>query len=185
VLRAHLAFATDARRRGDEHGPLDWTPEVAHPLNDGEKLIADAVLHYTLIRAGQRTKLRAFIEVDRATMGSERLATKLIEYARLWAYEPQPAGRQRPRHPSGAAWLRWYPLFPRVLFILTGASRPVLTHRISDLQAMAAQHPLVAALARDVPLGAATLEDLEYHGPTADVWTPLAAGEDQCPWHAL
>ncbi|MGW2936345.1 replication-relaxation family protein [Streptomyces sp. NPDC001156] len=185
TVRAHLAFVADARRRGDEHGPLDWTPEVAHPLSDGEKLIADAVLHYTLIRAGQRTKLRAFIEVDRATMGSERLATKLIEYARLWAYEPQPAGRQRPRQPSGAAWLRWYPLFPRVLFILTGASRPALAHRISDLQAMAAQHPLVAALARDVPLGAAILEDLEHHGPAADVWTPLAGGEDQCPWYAL
>jgi hypothetical protein len=48
-----------------------------------------------------------------------------------------------------------------------------------------AQHPLVAALARDVPLGAAILEDLEAHGPAADVWTPLAGGEDQCPWYAL
>ncbi len=44
-------------------------------------------------------------------MGSERLATKLIEYARLWTYEPQPAGRQRARQTSGAAWLRWYPVF--------------------------------------------------------------------------
>ncbi|WP_438307034.1 replication-relaxation family protein (plasmid) [Streptomyces sp. HUAS TT11] len=185
AVRAHLAFAQDARRRGDEHGHLDWTPEVAHPLSDGEKVITDAVLHYTLIRGEQRTKLRAFIEVDRATMGSERLATKLIEYARLWTYEPQPAGRQRARQPSGAAWLRWYPVFPRVLFVLTGASPYVLHHRISDLQAMAAQHPLVAALARDVPLGAAVLEDLEAHGPSADVWTPLAGGEDQCPWYAL
>jgi hypothetical protein len=88
VVRAHLAFVIDARRRGDEHGPLDWTPEVSHPLNDGEKVITDAVLHYTPIRPGQRTTLRTFIEVDRATMGSERLATKLIDYARLWAYEP-------------------------------------------------------------------------------------------------
>jgi hypothetical protein len=30
---------------------------------------------------------------------------------------------------------------------------------------MAAQHPLVAALAREVPLGATTLNDLEAQGP--------------------
>jgi hypothetical protein len=187
VVRTHLAFVADARRRGDEHGHLDWTPEVSHPLSDGEKIITDAVLHYTLIRANQRTKLRAFIEVDRTTMGSERLATKLIDYARLWAYEPQPGGRQRARQAAvpGAVWLRWYPVFPRVLFVLTGASRYTLEHRISDLQAMAAQHPLVAALAREVPLGAAVLDDVEEQGPAADVWMPLAGGEDHCPWYAL
>ncbi|MDN3028624.1 replication-relaxation family protein [Streptomyces sp. S.PB5] len=181
VVRTHLAFVADARRRGDEHAHLDWTPEVSHPLSDGERVIADAVMHYTLIRGGQRTKLRAFVEVDRSTMSSERLAAKLIEYARLWSYEPQFAGRQRPRTPAGmgAVWLRWYPVFPRVLVVLTGTSRYVLANRISDLQAMVTQHPLVTALGRDVPLGAAVLEDLEEHGPTADVWVPLAGGARQ------
>ncbi|MGW3651675.1 replication-relaxation family protein [Streptomyces sp. NPDC000878] len=80
VIRTHLAFVTDARRHGDEHGHLDWTPEVAHPLSDGDKLITDAVMHYTLISDDQRTKLKAFVEVDRTTMSSERLASKLIEY---------------------------------------------------------------------------------------------------------
>lgn len=50
VVRSHLAFVADARRRGDEHGHLYWTPEVSHPLSDGEKVIADAVMHYTLMR---------------------------------------------------------------------------------------------------------------------------------------
>lgn len=111
-------------------------------------------------------------------MSSERLATKLIEYARLWSYEPQPAGRHRSRQPAvpGAVWLRWYPVFPRVLFVLTGASRHVLDNRISDLQAMATQHPLVAALARHVPLGAAVLDNLELQRPTGAVWAPLAGG---------
>jgi hypothetical protein len=180
VLHTHLAFVRDARTRGDEHGYLDWTPEVSHPLSDGNKVIADAVMHYTLTGHDQeqRTKLRAFIEVDRTTMSSERLASKLIEYARLWAYEPQPNGRQRTRHtPAAAVWLRWYPVFPRVLFVLTGASRNVLANRISDLQAMVDQHPLVATLARHVPLGAAPLEDLQQHSPTGEVWTPLAGGE--------
>jgi DNA-binding MarR family transcriptional regulator len=186
VIRTHLAFVTDARRRGDEHGHLDWTPEVSHPLSDGEKIITDALMHYTVIGEDQRTKLRAFVEVDRTTMSSERLASKLIEYARLWSYEPQPVGRQRSRQSAvpGAVWLRWYPVFPRVLFVLTGASRYVLGNRISDLQAMVAQHPLVGTLARQVPLGAAVLDDLELQGPTGDVWVPLAGGGPR-PWTEL
>ncbi|MEV5521959.1 replication-relaxation family protein [Streptomyces pseudogriseolus] len=175
VLRTHLAFVADARRRGDEHGFLDWTPEVSHPLGDGEKIITDALMHYTLTSPRQRTKLRAFVEVDRTTMSSERLASKLIDYARLWSYEPQPVGRQRSRQPAaaGPAWLRWYPVFPRLLFVLTGGSRQVLHNRISDLHAMVDQHPLVATMARTVPLGAAVLDDLEAQGPTGEVWTPL------------
>ncbi|MDH3038695.1 replication-relaxation family protein [Streptomyces sp. TRM75561] len=175
VLRTHLAFVADARRRGDEHGFLDWTPEVSHPLGDAEKIITDALMHYTLTSPRQRTKLRAFVEVDRTTMSSERLASKLIDYARLWSYEPQPVGRQRSRQPAaaGPAWLRWYPVFPRLLFVLTGGSRQVLHNRISDLHAMVDQHPLVATMARTVPLGAAVLDDIETQGPTGEVWTPL------------
>ncbi|AWW41858.1 hypothetical protein DN051_38830 [Streptomyces cadmiisoli] len=182
VLRTHLAFAADARRRGDEHGPFDWTPEVAHPIGDGERVIADAVLHYTLTGSGGRTKLRAFLEIDRTTMSSERLATKLIDYARLFTHTPQSMTRARHHQHTatarpGPAWLRWYPVFPRVLFVLTNASRRTLENRISDLKAMTAQHPHVATMARTVPLGAAVLEDLETHGPYAKVWTPLVSGE--------
>jgi hypothetical protein len=49
---------------------------------------------------------------------------------------------------------------------------------------MAAQHPLVATMARTVPLGAAVLEDLEAQGPTGDVWVPLGGGESR-PWTEL
>ncbi|MCC9708254.1 replication-relaxation family protein [Streptomyces sp. MNU76] len=182
VLRTHLAFVADARRRGDEHGHLDWTPEAFHSIGDGEKVVADAVMHYTLIEGQQRRKLRAFVEVDRATMSSERLAAKLIEYARLWTYEPQPIGRRR--QAGGPGWLRWYPVFPRVLFVLTGAGRQAMDNRISDLKAMVAHHPLVAEFAREVPLGAVVLEDLDEYGPTADVWVPLA-GDKPRPWTEL
>ncbi|MGQ4426662.1 replication-relaxation family protein [Streptomyces violaceoruber] len=187
VLRTHLVFVADARERGDEHGFLDWTPEVSHSLGDGEKVIADALLHYTLTGPGQRTKLRALVEVDRTTMSSERLASKLIDYARLWSYEPQPMGRNRSRQPvlPGPAWLRWYPVFPRILFVLTGGSRRVLDNRISDLQAMTAQHPLVATMARTVPMGATILEDLESKGPTTGtVWAPLDGSQPR-PWLRL
>lgn len=183
VVRAHLPSATDARRLGHEHGPWDWPPEVAHPIGEGERLVADAVLHYTATEGQHRRKLHAFVEVDRTTMSSERLAVKLIDYARLFQYETQPVGRRRTAT-TGPAWLRWYPVFPRVLFILTGATRGRLADRISDLQAMTAQHPLVAGLAREVPLGATILEDIERHGPSAPVWVPLA-GADPRPWTSL
>ncbi|WP_328457581.1 replication-relaxation family protein [Streptomyces sp. NBC_00386] len=176
VLRTHLAFVADARRHGDEHGHLDWTPEVSHAIGDGERVVADAVMHYTVTSGEHRRKLRAFIEVDRTTMSSERLAAKLIEYARLWSYEPPTTGRRRA---TGPGWLRWYPLFPRVLFVLTGATQPTLRNRISDLQAMVAQHPLVGTLAGQVPLAAAVLDDIELQGPSGDVWVPLIGGGGQ------
>ncbi|MFF4732296.1 replication-relaxation family protein [Streptomyces mirabilis] len=176
VVRTHLAFAEDARRLGHEHGPWDWTPEVSHSIGEGEHVMADALMYYTAIESEHRRKLRAFVEVDRNTMSSERLAVKLIEYARLFQYEAQPVGRRR-QAAAGPAWLRWYPVFPRVLFVLTGASRSRLENRMSDLQAMVAQHPLVAALAREVRLGAAVLEDIEQHGPAQTVWVPLSGGK--------
>ncbi|MEU6375517.1 replication-relaxation family protein [Streptomyces sp. NPDC046909] len=183
VVRTHLTFAADARRLGHEHGPWDWTPEVAHSIGEAERLVADAVMHYTVVDGEHRRKLRAFVEIDRTTMSSERLAVKLIEYARLFHYEAQPVGRRRPVS-TGPVWLRWYPVFPRVLFILTGASRSRLEGRINDLQAMTAQHPLVAALAREVQLAASVLEDIEEHSPSAPVWVPLAGGEPR-PWTDL
>ncbi|WP_217236442.1 replication-relaxation family protein [Streptomyces sp. AC555_RSS877] len=183
VVRSHLAFAADARRLGHEHGPWDWTPEVSHAMGDGERIVADALMYYTAVDGEERRKLRAFVEVDRTTMSSERLAVKLIEYARLFRYEAQPVGRHRPAS-AGPSWLRWYPVFPRVLFVLTGASRNRLENRMSDLQAMVAQHPLVAGLAREVPLAAAVLEDLEEQGPAQAVWIPLAGGKPR-PWTDL
>jgi hypothetical protein len=72
----------------------------------------------------------------------------------------------------------------RVLFVLTGASRSRLKNRMSDLQAMVAQHPLVTVLAREVRLGAAVLEDIEQHGPAQTVWVPLAGGKPR-PWTDL
>ncbi|GGV69809.1 hypothetical protein GCM10010277_80190 [Streptomyces longisporoflavus] len=187
VVRAHLAFAADARQRGDEHGPHDWTPEVAHHLGDGQRLIADALMHYSLARPdGGSTKLRAFIEIDRTTMSSERMASKLIEYARFHRYQPTPAGRRTPA-PSleGPAWMRWYPLYPRILFILTGATRRTLNNRTTDLRSMADIHPAVTDLARHTPLAAAILEDLEQHGPAAPLWTPLTGTPEPRPWTDL
>lgn len=111
VVPAHLTFAADARQLGHEHGPWDWTPEVSHSIGKRERVVADAVMHYTVIKGEQRRKLRAFVEVDRTTMSSERLAVKLIEYTRLHQHEAQPvadAGAP-PRSPAGCARIRSSP----------------------------------------------------------------------------
>ncbi|WP_326693366.1 MULTISPECIES: replication-relaxation family protein [unclassified Streptomyces] len=176
VTRSALAFLHDARAREDEFSPLDWQPEVAHPLRDGtadgeRMLIADAVMRYTRT-APTRALLRAFIEVDRATESPERLARKLITYARFHSARPLP------RRGAAAAdglpqWQRSYPRFPRVLFLLTNAGPRALAQRVSDLQAMARQHPLVSSFAAEVPLGVALLEEVEEAGASGPVWTSL------------
>ncbi|MFE5841967.1 replication-relaxation family protein [Streptomyces niveus] len=185
-VQAHLTFVADARRRGDEHNHLDWTPEVSHHIGEGERLVADAVMHYTVEPDGQRTKLRAFVEMDRATTSSERLAAKLIAYARFRYYDPTPIGRRRGHQAvTVESWQRWYPAFPRILFILTSAPPRTLNNRIQDLRAMVREHPAVAALGGDVALGAAILEDLEEQGPSGPVWVPLAADGPSRSWMDL
>ncbi|WP_168714205.1 hypothetical protein [Streptomyces sp. A1136] len=50
---------------------------------------------------------------------------------------------------------------------------------------MTATHDLVRQLAAHVPLGAATLEDIETQGPHAKVWTPLAGDAESRGWTEL
>lgn len=189
VTRTALAFIEDARRRGDEVTASDWTPEVVHPIRDGagdgdRALIADALLRYTRV-APERAMLRAFVEVDRATESSERLASKVIAYARFHNHVPV-AGRRTAVDVAGLhSWQRTYPVFPRILFVLTGVGRQGLLHRVADLRAMVCEHPLTDQLAAEVPLGAAVLEELEEHGPSAPVWWPLGNESNRCSWMEL
>ncbi|MEY9842775.1 replication-relaxation family protein [Streptacidiphilus sp. EB103A] len=191
VLRTHLAFLTDARRRGDEYGVLDWVPERYHKITDqhDDAVIADALLHYTATSTGTggRAQFRAFVEVDRATTSSERLATKLIGYGRFLEYTPLPVGRRSAAQTQSALplWQKSYPLFPRVLFVITNIGGLGLRNRIEDLKSMASAHPLAANLVRKVPVGVARLEDLEEHGPSATVWTALDGRNQPCGWMDL
>ncbi|MEK2479119.1 replication-relaxation family protein [Streptomyces noursei] len=189
VTRTACAFIEDARRRGDEVTASDWTPEVAHPIRDGagdgdRALIADALLRYTRT-APTRAMLRAFVEVDRANESSERLASKVITYARFYDHVPV-AGRRSAANLSGMrAWQRTYPVFPRLLFVLTGAGRQALLHRVADLRAMVCEHPSTERFAQDVPVGAALLEELEELGASAPVWWPLDGRTGRCSWMEL
>ncbi|MFI9601479.1 replication-relaxation family protein [Streptomyces sp. NPDC052043] len=102
---------------------MDWIPEVHHPIGSGEAVIPDALMYYrrSPVDGDNGSMLRAFVEVDRATMGPERLAAKLPAYERLHRYVPAVPGR-RPtlQEPAVEEWRRRYPLFLRVLFVLDG-----------------------------------------------------------------
>jgi hypothetical protein len=167
----------DARRRGDVYPPLDWNPEVCHPLGSGEAVIPDALLPYRLgSHNGSRgAMLRAFVEVDRATMGPERLAAKIHAYDRLHRYVPVTVVR-----PQASAyevptkdWRRRSPVFPRLLFVLDGTGPAGIANRVHAVRANA---ELTGADFRaTVPILAAPLTDLLREGPSASVWRPVTA----------
>ncbi|MFE5687839.1 replication-relaxation family protein [Streptomyces sp. NPDC056512] len=175
VVETGIAFVDWARRLGDECSPLDWEPEVAHRIRHGESrgvddafMIPDAVLRYThTTGSGRRRMLSFFIEVDRATMQTTRLAAKLTAYARYQSYVPTVG---RGRRTTREAWRDHYPAFPRLLIVLTGASDRVLANRVQDLRALAATDPRVSKLTAAVT----TLQLLQDKGPFAPIMTPLS-----------
>ncbi|CCK30503.1 hypothetical protein BN159_6124 [Streptomyces davaonensis JCM 4913] len=187
VTETALAFLEDARRRGDLCRPLDWIPEVHHPLGGREAVIPDALMYYQRGPAdgdNGGAMLRAFVEVDRATMGPERLAAKLGAYARLYSYTPTPVARHRPsvaQHPVQEEWRRHYPLFPRVLFVLDGTGPVGVTNRIRALRA-AAKAPELTPFLHAVPVMAAALTDLRTHGPSEPVWHPVHDPDRVVAW---
>ncbi|MER7572973.1 replication-relaxation family protein [Streptomyces sp. NPDC126514] len=185
VTETALTFIEDARRIGDLCRPLDWIPEVYHPLGSGEAVIPDALMYYARgTTAGDGTMLRAFVEVDRATMGPERLGAKLGAYSRLHSYTPTPfAGHRRTvtQGPVQEEWRRHYPLFPRLLFVLDGTGPIGIKTRLDALQgaAKASEQPL---LFHTVPILTAALADLRNNGPSAPVWHPVLGPDCAVPW---
>ncbi|WP_405953445.1 replication-relaxation family protein [Streptomyces phaeochromogenes] len=184
VTETALAFLQDARRHGDLCRPLDWIPEVHHPIGSGEAVIPDALLYYRHGSADDGSMLRAFVEVDRATMGPERLAAKLTAYARLHGYVPSVPGR-RPtiQEPALEDWRRRYPLFPRLLFVLDGTGPAGVKTRIRALRA-AARELAAFSFLHDVPVLAAQLTDLLRDGPSAPVWRPVQDPAQLVAWHS-
>jgi hypothetical protein len=126
--------------------------------------------------------LRGFVEVDRATMGPERLAAKLPAYERLYRYVSAVPGR-RPalQEPGLEEWRRRYPLFPRILFVLDGTGPAGVENRIRALRAGAGQLAPSGFL-YDSPVFAASLADLLHHGPSAPVWRPVHDPGQRVHW---
>lgn len=186
TVETGLAFTEWARTLGHECGPLDWSPEVAHPYRDDTRpgedftLIPDAVLHYVHTTPAQRTLLTLFIEVDRTQMTVARLAQKLHAYAAYQGHTPQltasRGARTVHRTSTVPAWRSRYPTFPRLLLVLTGASTARLARRIADLRSLAAADPALSA--GTLRAGVTTLEQLQSQGPFAPIFTPVLGPGD-------
>ncbi|WSX07686.1 replication-relaxation family protein [Streptomyces sp. NBC_00988] len=184
VTETALVFLEDARRRGDVCEPLDWMTEVHHPIGSGEAVIPDALLYYRHGPADGAggAMLRAFVEVDRATMGPERLAAKLTAYERLHRYVPMVPGRRpTPQEAAVEEWRRRYPLFPRLLFVLDATGPTGVANRITALRAGAGLLT-PSRFSYDVPVLVAPLADLLHHGPTAPVWHPIHDPDRRVGW---
>ncbi|MFF2999467.1 replication-relaxation family protein [Streptomyces sp. NPDC057950] len=183
VTETALAFLQDARHRGDLFRPLDWIPEVQHPLGSGEAVIPDALMYYRSQgdAGGHGSMMRAFLEIDRATMGPERLAAKIPAYARLHTYSPAQPGRRRiGQEPPQEEWRKRYPVFPRLLFVLANTGPAGIETRIDALQAAAALDG--GNFLHKVPVLAAPLADLLRDGPTAPIWRPLTDPSQRVSW---
>ncbi|MGW7210497.1 replication-relaxation family protein [Streptomyces sp. NPDC054837] len=159
-------------------------PEVYHSLGSGQAVIPDALLYYRRSRRDGEgwSMLRAFVEVDRATMGPERLATKLLAYERLYRHVPVAVGRPRvaAHHQPTEDWRRRYPLFPRLLLVLDATGPAGIDNRITALRSGAALTE--PGFRTTVPILAASLTDILRNGRSAPVWWPVATPAEQVSW---
>ncbi len=113
-----------------------------------------------------------FLEVDRATLSVDRLATELARYAelhRLNGANGEPLWRER------------YPAFPQILCVLTGGSRAVLERRRATTIAMLGTDPRLAR-EPEAAVSICLLEDLEREGPFAPIFRNTRGSAERLDW---
>jgi len=185
VNQVGVEFVKAARERGDECGPLAWRNEIAHPLGPPpgrkapEQLISDAVLTYQRNQpSGRVSFLYRFIELDRATMPVNTLAAKLARYARL--YRHTLPGSNALDEPA-PLWTQFYPIFPSVLLVLAGASRPRLERRRDALLVLCAHNPDLTGTP-EVEIACCLLDDLTEQGPFAAIFRAPGSPRTATDW---
>ncbi len=172
-----IAFATTARTRGDECGPLSWRHEIAHPLGPPpgrrrpEQLITDAVLGYQLNQPdGSIEFAHCFIELDRATMAADQLAAKLNRYGDLYHHTDH----------GTPVWQTTYPDFPTLLLVLAGREREALERRRRIVLALIDHAGILGETGID--LAVCLLIDLQAEGPFAPIFLHLADRTTPTGW---
>jgi Replication-relaxation len=165
VNEAAIAFLRAARERGEDFGPLAWRHEVAHPLRPGTRarraraLISDAVLTYLRLTADEVLLEQRFLELDRATLPVDALASELARYAELFRASAKD---------GTPVWRRRYPVFPGVVCVLAGADRGVLIRRRDTTLALLRAEPWLTRTP-EVSIRICLLEDLVAQGPFAPI----------------
>jgi hypothetical protein len=172
-----ISFLDAARRRGDEFGPLSWRHEVAHPLNRGRGrrsrfLRADAVFTYLRLDDGEVVVEQRFVELDRATLSVDRLATELAAYATLC--------RASDEH-GEPLWRERYPAFPPVICVLTGALRENLERRRNATIALLRSDPEFARTP-EVTIHICLGQDLADEGPFGSIFRDPRLPDPRLNW---
>jgi Replication-relaxation len=184
VNEVGLAFVRAARERGDECGPLAWRHEVAHSLGRppgqrrAELLIADALLTYQQNGPADEISFHyRFVELDRATMGAERLVEQLARYPRLYN-RTLPA--TDPLDEPEPAWAERYPVFPAVIVVLAGLSPGRTARRREAVLGLLAEKTDSAT--SEVSIAICALDDLLSRGPFAPIFRDLRNPERPVNW---
>lgn len=193
MLQAHtlavndvgVAFLRAVRERGDEFTVRSWRHEIAHPIGPapgmrrGELLIADAVLSYLRIESDGALRFEyRFLELDRGTLPTDRLAAKLSRYARLYHCVRPRATKQMPS-PS-RAWEAHYPVFPAVLLVLADEPRARLHRRMEVVIWLWRNEPELARC--PIVLWCCLLEDLVQEGSFGAVFVEAGQPERLVDW---
>ncbi|MGH2940078.1 MAG: replication-relaxation family protein [Solirubrobacterales bacterium] len=169
VNEAAISFLRAARGIGDDFGPLAWRHEVLHPLAEGRRrrrvgaVIADAVLTYVRASGPKVFVEHRFLELDRATLAVDTMATELARYADLF----RAAGDD-----GEALWRRRYPSFPSVVCVLAGARRELLVRRRDTALALLRAEPQLTRTP-EVEIRVCLLEELVARGPFAPIFRSL------------
>ncbi len=166
--RSHGAFMRAARERGDEFESPAWHHEIYHSTGPTKQDVvkADALLTYLqhgLGEDGRSSVLRyRLLELDRATEPTDKLATKLASYARLYRYT-------RPNHRK-PAWQARYDTFPAVICVVAGKkSAAALERRVAAVLSLCDADPELRRTPQ-VELSFCLLGDLVERGPFAPIW---------------
>jgi Replication-relaxation len=178
-----LCFVQAARERGDDCGPWAWRHEIAHTIGhqpgqrQAEHVIADALLTYQRTTPEQTSFHYRLIELDRATMPVDDLATKLGRYARLYRYTLRAEGLADP----APLWRERYSVFPTVLVVLANGTRRRLERRRDVVLALCGQDQEL----QDVPevrIDVCLLGDLQNEGPFAPIIHSAAEPDRSVDW---
>jgi hypothetical protein len=178
VNEAAIAFLRSARERGEDFGPLAWRHEVVHPLRPGTRgrraraVIADAVLTYLRLTSDEVLLEQRFLELDRATLPVDALASELARYGELFRASAKD---------GTPVWQRRYPVFPGVVCVLAGADRAALGRRRDTALALLRAEPWLTRTP-EVSIRVCLLEDLVARGPFAPIFHGLREPGRDVDW---
>jgi hypothetical protein len=166
-----ITFMRAARERNDDFGALGWRHEIAHQApaaghGRGELLITDALLTYLALGPDHELTFHyRLLELDRSTVPTDTLASKLARYADLYRHTPT----NRDQSSGKPAWQTRYPIFPDIICVLAGQPRAALQRRAQTVLALCREDPHLQSTPQ-VRVSLALLEDLQGDGPFAPIW---------------